>query len=203
MDKMKILEMAFNTTKDPQEALKLAREMAAFVFETPSPAKRTTPPNQTPTTRMRQPNRRFNMTEIATRAGVSVSTVSRDAREHQLVGDDGLIDLDSYYKIRGEPPHTHTVKHARGNTRKGKAWTKEECEGVAALLDQGVSPKEAGRIHGRTSKAEQAAWRDGKLPTKNYKPNAAFQLGGAISAEKRGFQLTERTNRTLFGEGAA
>ena len=201
MEKMKILEMAFNATKDPQEALQLAREMAAFVFENSSQAKTITPPNQPSTARMSQPNRRFNMTEIATRAGVSVSTVSRDAREHQLVGDDGLIDLDSYYKIRGEPPHTHTLKQARANTRKGKAWTKEECEGVAALLDRGVSPKEAGRIHGRTSKAVQAAWRDGKLPVKHYKPNAAFQLGGAISAEKRGFRLSERTNRTLFGEG--
>ena len=201
MDKMEILRMAFSKNADPEQALKLAREMAAFVSEDTGQASRTTTPHRHSGPATKQPGRRFNMTEIATRAGVSVSTVSRDAREHRLVGEDGLIDLDAYYKLRGEPPPATTLTHARGTLRKGKAWTKEECEGVAALLDQSVSPKEAGRIHGRSSKAVQAAWRDGKLPTKNYKPNAGSQLGGAISAEKRGFQLTERTMKTLFGEG--
>jgi hypothetical protein len=201
MDKMEILRMAFSKNADPEQALKLAREMAAFVSEDTGQANTISTPNQPSRPAIDQPRRRFNMTEIATRAGVSVSTVSRDAREHRLVGEDGLIDLDSYYKLRGEPPPAAPLTHARSISRKGKAWTPAECEAVAGLLDQGVSPKEAGRIHGRTSKAVQAAWRDGKLPTKHYKPNAGSQLGGAISAEKRGFQLTERTMKTLFGEG--
>lgn len=201
MDKMKILEMAFNATKDPQEALKLAQEMAAFVSEDTNRANTTIKQQSASRLAFNQPNRRFSMTEIATLAGVSVSTVLRDAREHRLVGKDGLIDFDAYHNLRGEPPPASKHAHARGALRKGKAWTKEECEGVAALLDQGASPKKAGRTYGRSSKAVQAAWRDGKLPTKNYKPNAGAQLGGAVTAEKRGFKLTERTMKTLFGEG--
>lgn len=201
MDKMEILRMAFNAAKDPQEAMKLAREMAAFALEpTPSAGTHTLPSNLVASA-IGESSRRFTMTEIAARVGVSLSTVSRAAREHKLVGQDGLIDLDAYCKLKGLSSPTQTSTHTRVTSRTRKAWTKEECEGVAALLDKGVGTKKAGCVYGRTSKAVQDAWRDGKLPTKHYKPNPKFQLGGAISAEKRGFRITERTIKTLFGGG--
>lgn len=43
---------------------------------------------------------RLTITQVAQRCGVHKSTVSRQARAHGLVGDDGLVDLDDYERLR-------------------------------------------------------------------------------------------------------
>jgi transposase-like protein len=43
---------------------------------------------------------RLTITEVARRCGVHKSTVSRQARAHGLVGEDGLVDLDDYERLR-------------------------------------------------------------------------------------------------------
>ena len=203
MDKMEILRMAFGATKHPEKALKLARDMAAFVSEQPAAAKiiAAQPPPSSAAPSTVSLSQRMSMTDIANQAGVAVSTVWRDAQRHKLVGADGLIDLDAYLSIRpsqGSASQRFNIKIA---SRERKSWTKEESERAAVLLDNGVPIGEVAHLIGRTSKAVQGAVRQGKIPVKKYKPNPKYQMAGAITAEKRGYKLKSKTLNDLLGDG--
>lgn len=207
MDKMEILRMAFGATKDPEEALKLAREMAAFVSDQPAAAKiiaAQPPPSRSAPTTI-SASKRMSMTDIANRAGVAVSTVWRDAQRHKLVGADGLIDLDAYLLIRPSKASASNRVSTKGASKERKSWTKEESERAAVLLDNGVPIGKVAHMIGRTSKAVQGAVRQGKIPVKKYKPNPKYQMAGANTALQRGYELKQKTLNDLWGDdgGAA
>ena len=72
---------------------------------------------------------RLTVTEIAKRVGVNKSTVSRQARQHGLVGADGRIDLAEYEALRagGLDPLLQTS----GRAAAPKGWDGETPDLVA------------------------------------------------------------------------
>ena len=97
---------------------------------------------------------RLSVTEIAAHAGVHKSTVSRQVRQHGLVGADGKVDLDSYLALRksGLDPLLQTTGNAglsQGDAESGLAA--ERLRKMAA--DAQLAELELGRQQGKLLEA--------------------------------------------------
>jgi hypothetical protein len=82
--------------------------------------------------------------------------------------------------------------------RERRKWTQDECERAAALLDQGISYSEVGRVLGRTGRAIIDALRDGKLPCKLHRKDPDAQLRGALSAVSRGQRVSTAVEQQIL-----
>jgi hypothetical protein len=97
---------------------------------------------------------RLSVTQIAAHAGVHKSTVSRQVRQHGLVGADGKIDLDAYLALResGLDPLLQTTGRAAqptGDAESGLAA--ERLRKMAA--DAQLAELELGRQQGKLLEA--------------------------------------------------
>lgn len=87
--------------------------------------------------------------------------------------------------------------------RAKKHWTEPELVRAAALLDNGVSYAEVGRLLGRSGQAVLTARSDGKLPVKTHTLDPQRQMQGALGVVSRGFSLSPRVSAQLFPAKAA
>jgi transposase-like protein len=83
-------------------------------------------------------------------------------------------------------------------SRKGMHWTEHEKQRAAALLDQGVSYAEVGRLMNRTARAVQTARGKGLLPVKTHTMNTVNQLSGALSALKQGHLVSAEKQASIL-----
>lgn len=121
------------------------------------------------------------------------------AREMAAFLGEGAATPQSVTAVKVEEVKIHTRPHGKAPNRAKKFWTAEERRQAAALLDEGASYAEVGRIMGRSRAAILKARIMGHLPVKRHTLNEMSRLSGAQAVFKRGQKLTPRVEAALNG----